>query len=117
MKTISKDNYRILELFREFLVCHRNLPHVDVFMNKLEDYSIALGKIDRDLGQKIYGYWRDMEQIYAWYLSEERLDPNNSERKNMLKIYDEILMHCEKALKKYAVEPEDPYAWPFEEYK
>ena len=114
---ISNNKYRVLELLKNFICSDGHLKDIGEFVNKLEQYCVAVEKIDKEASKKLYGYWWEFEQIYASYLSEEREQPNEKEKFIIGEIYSNLSKYCSLLLKKYKPEPEDPYAWPFEEYK
>ena len=67
--------------------------------------------------QHIFEFWGEFEQIYAGMLAQERYKLTRVEKCDIETISKQAKEYCESLLKKYPPEPEDPYAWPFEEYK
>jgi hypothetical protein len=63
------------------------------------------------------GYWWDCELLYSIYLSEERKLLTDKEVKELTRVNEELSKFVDALLKKYDCEPEDPYAWPFEDYR
>ncbi len=73
---------------------------------------------DKVLHKKLIGLWWLLEEYNASVLNEDRTSLTESEQKIVNGCLGEVIEVCKKDLQETTPpEPEDPYAWPFEEYK
>jgi hypothetical protein len=118
MKKINKEDRLRLELLKNLM---------DDFLDGKEKFSSVPYKIKSlysmfdtiqdDEKQYIFELWGEFEQIYAWMLAQERCELTKEEKAEIEELAKQTKAYSELLLKKYPPEPEDLYAWPFEEYK
>jgi hypothetical protein len=115
---INKEDIIRLELMRnlmiDFLQGKENFSSIPYKVKSL--YSM-IDTIQADEKQHLFEIWGEFEQIYAGMLYQNRNELTKEERKEVDGIAKAAKNYCEILIQKYPLEPEDPYAWPFEEYK
>ena len=118
MNKISKEDRLRLELLRDLMLSF--LHEREKFSSipyKLKSLYSMLETIKDDQKQTIFEFWGEFEQIYAAMLASNRIELTREENKEVKEIAKQAKEYCDLLLEIYHPEPDDPYSWPFEEYK
>lgn len=118
MKKISKEDRFRLEFLSNLMIdLLQKREKFSSIPYKFKSLYSMLETLEDNQKQHIFEFWGEFEQIYAGMLANNRDELTETEMKDFKEISKQAKEYCDLLLEAHPSEPEDPYAWPFEEYK
>jgi hypothetical protein len=106
---ISNVQYKILELFKEFLSSEPNADSLEKFVKQLKNFYFSIEDIDKTISQEIFSCWGYMEIVYANLLDNPEVKLRQADCIVIRESYQNLLSYSEILLNKYCSEPTDFY--------